>query len=81
MRKATNEALNEMIKDLTDLPGGTDFEVSLHAMNLISAITDAESDLKDCVNELCFKCGKYHESYLGACDGCRWNEVKVSFRD
>lgn len=39
------------------------------------------SDLKDCVNELCLKCGNYHESYLGACDGCRWHEMKVNLRD
>lgn len=38
------------------------------------------SELKDCVNELCLKCGNYHESYLGACDGCRWKEVKEGFR-
>ena len=23
-------------------------------------------------NELCLKCGKYHEAHNGACDGCRW---------
>ena len=37
-------------------------------------------DLKDCVNELCLKCGAYHESYLGACDGCRWKTVKEGLR-
>ena len=38
------------------------------------------AELKDCVNELCLKCGNYHESYLGACDGCRWKTVKEGFR-
>ena len=38
------------------------------------------AELKDCVNELCLKCGAYHESYLGACDGCRWKTVKEGFR-
>ena len=38
------------------------------------------AELKDCVNELCLKCGNYHESYLGACDGCRWKEVKEGLR-
>lgn len=50
--------------------------------DLCTATTDAEnklSDLKDCVNELCYQCGKYHESYLGACDGCRWKAVKEGF--
>lgn len=80
MRQETNEAMNAIIKDLTELPGGTDVQISIHAMELISAITGAESDLKDCVNELCLKCGAYHESYLGACDGCRWKAVKEGFR-
>ena len=80
MRQETNEALNAIVKDLTELHGGTDVQISMHAMELISAITGTESDLKDCVNELCLKCGAYHESYLGACDGCRWKTVKEGFR-
>ena len=80
MRKETNEALNAIVKDLTELPGGTDVQISMHAMELISAITGTESDLKDCVNELCLKWGAYHESYLGTCDGCRWKAVKEGFR-
>ena len=28
--------------------------------------------LHDARNELCLYCGKYTESYLGACDGCKW---------
>lgn len=39
-----------------------------------------ESELRDCVNELCLKCGNYREEHLGACDGCRWKEVKHGFR-
>lgn len=31
-----------------------------------------QKELNDCRNELCLKCGNYRESYLGACDGCRW---------
>ena len=80
MRQETHDALNAIINDLTELPGGTDVQISMHAMELISAITGTESDLKDCVNELCLKCGAYHESYLGACDGCRWKAVKEGFR-
>lgn len=37
--------------------------------DLLKAITD----LKDCRNELCLKCGRYHEKHLGACNGCRWD--------
>ena len=33
------------------------------------------SELRDCRNELCLKCGAYKERHLGACDGCRWKEV------
>ena len=33
---------------------------------------DIERDLRDCRNELCLKCGNYHEAHNGACDGCRW---------
>ena len=41
---------------------------------------DMETDLKDCVNELCLKCGSYHEAHEGACDGCRWKQVKEGLR-
>lgn len=80
MRKETNEALNAIVKDLTELPGGTDVQISMHAMELISAITGTESDLKDCVNELCLKCGQYRTEHLGSCDGCRWKAVKEGLR-
>lgn len=23
-------------------------------------------------NELCWRCGKYKDQHLGACDGCKW---------
>jgi hypothetical protein len=29
----------------------------------------------DARNELCLKCGRYHEAHNGACDGCRWGDV------
>lgn len=32
--------------------------------------------LRDCANELCLKCGNYREAHLGACNDCRWLEVK-----
>ena len=35
-------------------------------------VQDAEGQLKDCVNELCLRCGSYNEEHKGACDGCRW---------
>jgi len=80
MRKAINEAVNEIVKDLTNLPGGDGFDISMHCMKLISEITSTEGELRDCVNELCLKCGSYREAHLGACDGCRWKAVKEGFR-
>ena len=29
---------------------------------------------QDARNELCLKCGRYHEAHNGSCDGCRWKE-------
>ena len=34
------------------------------------------SELRDCRNELCLKCGEYKERHLGACDGCRWRDIE-----
>ena len=79
MRKATNDALNAVIKDMTDLPGCEATDVSTHAATLTSVIIEAEADLRDCVIELCLKCGSYREDHLGACNGCRWKEVKHGF--
>lgn len=28
-------------------------------------------------NELCLKCGRYHEAHNGACDGCKWKEMSL----
>ena len=33
------------------------------------------SELRDCRNELCLRCGSYREKHLGACDGCRWRDM------
>lgn len=43
-------------------------------------MTNMESDLYDCVNELCLKCGQYKQSHLGACDDCRWKKVKEELK-
>ena len=37
-----------------------------------ATINRLRKELKNCRNELCLKCGNYHESYAGACDGCRY---------
>ena len=48
--------------------------------DLASDVGRMESDLHDCVNELCLKCGCYKRSHEGACDDCRWKAVKEGFR-
>ena len=59
--------------------------VMIRAADLIESlqarITDLEGQLKtagqrerNARNELCLKCGRYHEAHNGACDGCRWKE-------
>jgi hypothetical protein len=35
-------------------------------------IWNLQSELKNCRNELCLKCGSYREAHLGACDDCRY---------
>ena len=37
-------------------------------------IRGLETDLADCRNELCLKCGKYKTAHEGSCDGCRWKK-------
>lgn len=35
------------------------------------------TELMNCRNELCLKCGAYRDSHLGACDGCRYNDEHI----
>lgn len=39
---------------------------------LAKVVNNLRIELKNCRNELCIKCGKYHDVYNGACDGCRY---------
>ena len=57
-----------------------EIDMGIQIVNLQADRDNIRAELKDCVNELCLKCGAYHESYLGACDGCRWKAVKEGFR-
>ena len=53
------------------------------AKNLIAAYNDGYAqgkaemlaELRNCRNELCLKCGNYHDAHKGACDGCRYKDV------
>ena len=79
MRKATNETLSTLTRTLAADPIDQG-KASVALTELICIVGCAESDLKDCVNELCLKCGSFREAHLGACDGCRWKAVKEGFR-
>lgn len=37
---------------------------------------DMEAKLRDAVNELCLRCGEYRQQHLGACDGCKFKDMK-----
>lgn len=89
LTKAISDAVNALGNDLTGAgwpageKDGRKFDTSVTFRELVITAGDVagmESDLRDCVNELCLKCGAYHESYAGACDGCRWKTVKEGFR-
>lgn len=43
--------------------------------DLKARIAYLKSELNDCRNELCLKCGNYKQKHLGACDGCRWRDA------
>lgn len=57
-----------------------EIDMGIQIANLQADRDNIRAELKDCVNELCLKCGAYHESYLGSCDGCRWKTVKEGLR-
>lgn len=42
----------------------------------ILELREQNAQFSDVRNELCLKCGRYHEAHRGACDGCRWKENK-----
>lgn len=41
---------------------------------LQSQLTESQREGRDARNELCNKCGRYHEAHKGTCGGCRWKE-------
>lgn len=47
-------------------------EIKKREVDMGIQITNLQANLKDCVNELCLKCGQYRREHEGACDGCRW---------
>ena len=47
-------------------------EMMMTSVNLLNLVCNLRSELKQCRNELCLKCGQYKEAHNGACDGCRY---------
>ena len=39
---------------------------------LTAQLAESQRRAQDARNELCQKCGRYHEAHNGACNGCRW---------
>lgn len=79
MRKETNETLSTLTRTLAADPIDLG-KASVTLTELICIVDGTESDLKDCVNELCYQCGKYKTAHLGSCDDCRWRKVKEGLR-
>ena len=71
--------MSELDKVLDDIKQ-REIDMGIQIVNLQADRDNIRAELKDCVNELCLKCGAYHESYLGSCTGCRWKRVKEEVR-
>ena len=57
-----------------------EIDMGIQIANLQADRDNIRTELKDCVNELCLKCGQYRTEHLGSCDGCRWKRVKEEVR-
>lgn len=51
------ECLEGVIQDITNMPAADVVPGNL---------------FRELKNELCWRCGKYKDQHLGACDGCKW---------
>lgn len=85
LTKRLSEAINNLGNELTGAgwpegkKDGRKFCTSTAFRELVITASDVafmESELRDCVNELCLKCGQYRREHDGACNGCRWKEVR-----
>ena len=84
--KQTSAVLSELVKTLGNIIDEKTTD-SCTTSRLVGDIAQIhvqvdmlETDLRDCVNELCLQCGQYREAHNGACDDCRWLKVKEGFR-
>ena len=50
-------------------------EATISGQETLQKALDASQRMaQDARNELCLKCGRYHEAHNGSCGGCRWKE-------
>lgn len=76
MRKAYRKT-KEQLADKTAL-----LEAAIVAQGkLLSELDKSHRRENDARNELCLKCGRYHEAHNGACDGCRWRGIEQRGED
>jgi hypothetical protein len=52
----------------------------IEIINLQQKCNDLTNALRDCINELCCYCPRIQREHLGACDGCRWKNVKEGWQ-
>jgi len=85
LTKRLSDAINNLGNDLTGAgwpegkKNGRSFNTGERFRELVITASDVafmESELRDCVNELCLKCGQYRREHEGACNGCRWKDVR-----
>lgn len=85
LTRRLSDAINNLGNDLTGAgwpageKDGRKYDVSVAFRELVIVAGDVagmESTLRDCVNELCHQCGQYRQEHKGACDDCRWKDVR-----
>jgi hypothetical protein len=69
---------NEIVRELRDPDNCDVLDYIDDAADLIESLqaqlAEAQRRERAARNELCLKCGRYHDAHNGACDGCRWKE-------
>lgn len=70
------ERMNEMDTSGVTLEAIMQREIEQLEDKQKNVIEKYKRQLKDCVNELCCRCGRYRNEHLGACDGCKWKKVR-----
>ena len=66
---AKNAQENFEVDTMRDFDSAADLIESLQAQ-----LAASQRRAQDARNELCLKCGRYHEAHNGSGGGCRWKE-------